>query len=34
MNCRFSKFVIDIGRFLQRQYHKIYVAFVVRKNLL
>jgi len=34
MNCRFSKFVVDIGRFLQRQYRKICVMFVVRKNLL
>jgi hypothetical protein len=34
VNCRFSKFVIDIGRFLQRQYRKIRVIFTVRKNLL
>jgi len=34
MRCRFSKFVVDIGKFLQRSYDKIYIAFTVRKNLL
>jgi len=34
MNCRFSKFVIDIGKFLQREYRKIHVVFVAQINLL
>jgi len=34
MNCRFGRFVVDIGKFLKREYAKIHVAFVVRKNLL
>jgi len=33
MNCRFSKFVIDIGKFLHRAYVKIRVIFVARINL-
>jgi len=34
MRCRFSRFVIDIGKFVGREFSKIRVIFTVRKNLL
>jgi len=35
MHCRFfAQFVMDIGRFLKREFTKTHVMFIVRKNLL
>jgi hypothetical protein len=34
MRCRFSLFIVDIGKFLSRGYNRIKVVFTARVNLL
>jgi len=34
MKHKFSQFVIDIGNFCERKFHKIHVVYIVRINLL